>query len=48
MKTTRSTKVLLMVSGLVAVGVCAALLFAPVAFQASAGIVLGDNVNLLS
>jgi len=48
MKTTRSTKVLLMVSGLVAVGVGAALLFAPVAFQASAGIVLGDNVNLLS
>ena len=39
---------LLVVSGSIGIGIGAALLFAPVAFEASAGIQLGQNNTLLS
>jgi len=46
--TSRTTKTLLAVSGVIGVGIGGALLFAPSEFQASAGITLGNNVSLLS
>ncbi len=42
------TKILLFLSGLIGISIGGALLFAPVAFEASAGIDLGDDINLLS
>lgn len=39
---------LLLVSGLIGIGIGGALLFVPVAFEASAGIALTEDVNLLS
>ncbi|MCJ8290416.1 MAG: DUF4345 domain-containing protein [Crocinitomicaceae bacterium] len=41
-------KVLLVVSGLTGIIIGSGLLFAPVSFEASAGIDLGTNINLLS
>ena len=40
--------VLLFVSGAVAAGIGAAMLFTPVDFHATSGIVLGDNISLLN
>ena len=48
MKTSLATRIFLVISGITVIGIGGALLFAPAAFQASVGINLGDNVNLLS
>lgn len=48
MKTPLATKMFLAIAGLIGFAIGAALLFVPVEFQASAGVVLGDDVNLLS
>ena len=48
MKKNRFVKILLIVSGIIGIGIGFALLFFPVAFEASAGIHLGEDVNLLS
>lgn len=48
MKTNVFVKTLLIISGIIGMGVGYALLFFPVAFEASAGITLGKDVNLLS
>lgn len=48
MATSRTTKVFLSLAGIIGVGIGGALLFAPAAFQAGVGIVIGDNINLLS
>ncbi|MHA7057712.1 DUF4345 domain-containing protein [Aquimarina sp. M1] len=42
------TKVLLIISGATGIVIGYCLLFSPVAFEASAGISLGDDINLLS
>lgn len=44
----KSVKALLVVSGLTGIIIGSGLLFAPVSFEASAGINLGTNINLLS
>lgn len=41
-------KVLLIISGIIGIGIGYALLFSPVAFESSAGINLGEDINLLS
>lgn len=41
-------KTLLIISGITGIGIGCSLLFFPVAFEASAGIHVGDNVSLLS
>ena len=41
-------KIFLAFSGLIAIGIGGALLFVPVEFEASAGIILGEDINLLS
>ncbi len=43
-----ATTALLAISGITAIVIGGALLFVPAAFQASAGITLADNINLLS
>jgi len=48
MKNVMNTRTYLMICAMIAIGIGAALLFAPAAFQASTGITLGDNINLLS
>ncbi|WP_321393903.1 DUF4345 domain-containing protein [Emcibacter sp.] len=48
MNTPVTTKVFLAISGIILIGIGGALMFIPVAFQASVGIALGDNINLLS
>mgnify|MGYP005725529907 CR=1 FL=1 len=48
MKNSKMLKSILLISGLIAAGIGGALLFFPVAFQASSGIELGDNISLLS
>ncbi len=48
MKNSALTRITLTVSGLIATGVGVGVLFMPHAFHASAGIVLGDDVNLLN
>lgn len=48
MKVPILVKMTLALSGLVAVGVGSGILFAPHAFHASAGLSLGDDVNLLN
>jgi len=48
MKNPIITKIVLILSGLIATGVGVGVLFMPHAFHASAGIVLGDDVNLLN
>lgn len=48
MEKLKPVKILLVISGITAIGIGAALLFAPVAFEASAGIELGEDINLLS
>lgn len=48
MRKSNSVKILLMVSGVIGGAVGGALLVSPVAFEASAGIKLGDNISLLS
>ena len=48
MKNSKVLEILLIISGLIGTGIGGALLFTPVAFQASAGIELGDNISLLS
>lgn len=48
MKTPLATRAFLALSGVIAIGIGGALLFVPAAFQSSAGITLGDDVNLLS
>ncbi len=48
MKNSKMIKALLIVSGLIGIGIGAALLFIPVAFEASAGIILDQNSSLLS
>ena len=42
------TKVLQIVAGITGIGIGGALLFTPVAFEASAGIDVGENISLLS
>ncbi len=42
------TKVLLIISGIIGIGIGYSLLFSTVAFEASAGISIGENINLLS
>ncbi|WP_152543010.1 DUF4345 domain-containing protein [Sulfitobacter mediterraneus] len=48
MKTQTLTKIALAVSGVIATGVGVGVLFAPHAFHAAAGIMLGKDVNLLN
>ena len=48
MKNSILTRITLTLSGLIATGVGVGVLFMPHAFHASAGIVLGDDVNLLN
>lgn len=48
MKNSKVLKVILFISGLVAIGVGAAILVAPVSFYASSGIGLNGNVSLLN
>lgn len=48
MEKSKVVRVLLMVSGIIGIGIGGALLFVPVAFEASAGINLGEDLNLLS
>lgn len=48
MKNSALTRITLAVSGLIATGVGVGVLFMPHAFHAPAGIVLGDDVNLLN
>ena len=48
MTSTLTLKILLLAGGTIATGIGAALLLAPVWFQASAGITLGPDPNLLS
>lgn len=48
MEKSKSVTALLVVSGITGIGIGGALLFAPVAFEASAGIQLEQNNNLLS
>ncbi len=48
MQNSKMIKTVLIISGIIASGIGASLLFFPVAFQAASGIVLGNNINLLS
>lgn len=48
MKNSKVLKTLLIISGLIASGIGAAILFAPVAFYATYGIELGGNFSLLN
>jgi len=48
MKNSKILKTILIISGLIASGIGAAILFAPVEFYATYGIVLGDNFSLLN
>ena len=48
MSTSRSTRALLTVSGLIALVIGASILLAPAQFHATYGTVLGDDANLLS
>ena len=48
MKNSKVLKTILIISGLIASGVGAAILFSPVAFYASYGIALGGDVSLLN
>ncbi|HYG40857.1 MAG TPA: DUF4345 domain-containing protein [Cytophagales bacterium] len=48
MEKSRLVQAFLIISGIIATGIGGALLIAPVAFEASAGIDLGENINLLS
>jgi len=48
MEKNRYVKALLIVSGLLGIGIGFALTFFPIAFEASAGIDLGEDINLLS
>lgn len=48
MKNSVITKIFLAFSGLIAIGIGGGLLFTPVEFEASAGIILGEDINLLS
>lgn len=48
MQNLKIIKTVIFISGLTAAGIGLALLFFPVAFQSTSGIILGDNVNLLS
>lgn len=48
MKKSKLVKALLILSGITGMGIGGALLFAPVDFEASAGIQLGQDINLLS
>ena len=48
MTMSKKSKAVLFIAGLTAAGVGMAILFTPVAFNATAGVILGDNVNLLN
>ena len=48
MRPTTSTRTLLALSGLIAIGIGASILIAPAWFHASNGIELGTDANLLS
>ena len=48
MKSSIPLKALLIVSGLIGIAIGSSLLFTPVSFEASAGITLGTDINLLS
>lgn len=48
MKKSKFVKALLVISGITGICIGGAMLFAPVAFEASAGIILGNDVSLLS
>jgi len=48
MKNSKVFKIILIISGLIASGIGAAILFSPVDFYATYGIELGDNLNLLN
>lgn len=48
MENSKLVKVLLVIAGMIGIAIGGALLFDPVAFEASAGISLGENINLLS
>jgi len=48
MSTSYASRAFLAISGVILIGIGAALLFDPVGFHASSGVALGNNVNLLS
>jgi len=48
MSTSYASRAFLAISGVILMGIGGALLFDPVAFHASSGVALGNNVNLLS
>ena len=48
MKNSKTVKTILLISGVIAAGIGAAILFMPVAFHATTGIELGDNISLLN
>ena len=48
MKNSKALKTILFISGLIAAGIGAAILFIPVAFHATTGIELGNDTNLLN
>lgn len=48
MEKSKVVQVVLIISGIIGISIGGALLFAPVAFEASAGINLGEDINLLS
>jgi len=48
MKNSKMLKIILVISGLIASGIGATILFAPMAFYATVGITLGDNISLLN
>lgn len=48
MNNSKPLKALLIISGLIASGIGVAILFFPVAFYATYGVVLGDNASLLN
>lgn len=48
MKNSKIVKVILIVSGVIAAAIGAAILFTPISFYASYGITLGNNVSLLN
>jgi hypothetical protein len=48
MKKSKLGKIVLLIAGVIGMGIGGAQLFMPVAFEASAGISLGENISLLS
>ena len=44
----KKSKIVLFIAGFIGAGVGTAILFAPVAFNATANIIIGDNISLLN